>query len=460
MTRQALPLGPTAISDANGNLVFLGISPALSQEWVATFSIPGSPGGAIWTLYVDATLQNPISDWVGKNTYGPINVAVNQQIVVGGTNLVPHTQYQLTLNGVCYTEEPAPFVFAQAAATNNLTMTQFLAASGLAAGPGVAQAILLASLNYPPGTTALSFHAAIVIVKLTGVITGELIDAWLTDVNGNSYFYQRKTFNSTANPLAQMTFVFPLGTGSLGQTSRITVDNHSAAGTITIDAILDQEPIVTATLIAGVTVAGDELPIQLDAEGPPNQPVPSQAVMIAGSDGVLLRVPTVVVGGQPVAVGSPVQLIGGIDPSGNARFLKSDTFGVQLARFAHPSTGAPTVMQPPIMGTRAGSSGLGITLFGPVFAANQCLYTSVSLNVDYSTATFTGTLTVSVVDAGSNTLIFLALQSGQTGTFGMNNGFPGDGISMAAGQFSLNVACTGALTSIVGTAGCVVTYRQ
>src|SRR5208282_2651199 len=103
------------------------------------------------------------------------------------------------------------------------------------------------SVPFPPGTTALSYHAAILGVYIGSVgspfLAGDLVSVWLQDNTGQQLFYQQTQLTAALIAQGYLTFPFPLGMGSLGSLSVIWIATTTESGLAYCDLILDQEPI-------------------------------------------------------------------------------------------------------------------------------------------------------------------------------------------------------------------------
>lgn len=246
-------------SDNLGRATFLYEAPANGQTWVVTMSVPGAPGGAIFTLSLPN--GNVVDDWVGKNTYGPVTIEERVQAQVKATGLVPSTQYRLNVLGSIYTSDEEPPVSPAPLASNTLTTTQFLAVSG--APVTTSQTWALSSFALPPGVALDSFHAMVVHVSgITPSGGGQVLVEFFLP-SGDSAFTQTIEAASTDG---QYSFPIPLMGGELLNCS-IEVLVTTTPG-VNVDIVLDQEPQTPLVLIGGV-MPGLAIPIAETVNQPP-----------------------------------------------------------------------------------------------------------------------------------------------------------------------------------------------
>lgn len=123
MTVQTLDKNVQATASATGTATFLFDAIPVSQTWTFTVTIPGAPDTTSTTAASGADLYG---NFTGSNSWGPIQLGANDQLVLTSTGLIPGTQYIATITGVAHTVVEPPPVWPAAYADAVTTSTQQL----------------------------------------------------------------------------------------------------------------------------------------------------------------------------------------------------------------------------------------------------------------------------------------------------------------------------------------------
>ena len=81
MTVQSLNYTVAGTSTAAGVISFTFPAIPISQTWTGTIIVPGSPDTANFSAVVGAT---SVGEWKAGNTWGPVQLPANNQLVVNG----------------------------------------------------------------------------------------------------------------------------------------------------------------------------------------------------------------------------------------------------------------------------------------------------------------------------------------------------------------------------------------
>ena len=123
MTVQELNKNVQAIASSTGTATFMFDSIPVSQTWTFTVTIPNEPDTTTTTATSGADI---FGNFTGSNSWGPIQLGTNDQLVLTSIGLIPGTQYIATITGVAHTVQEPPVTWPAAYADAVTTSTQQL----------------------------------------------------------------------------------------------------------------------------------------------------------------------------------------------------------------------------------------------------------------------------------------------------------------------------------------------
>jgi len=166
MTIQDLDKNVSAYADSSGNATFTFEAIPLSQTWTFTATIPGAEDTAV---IVAASGASTYGQWKGSNSWGPIQLGTNDQLILTVTGLSPGQLYIASIQGYVATSQDVPPVYPVAYADTVTTNTQQIVlynkgytAAQWSAGSGS----VTYSIPIPPG-----YRSIIVTAVWAGTIT-------------------------------------------------------------------------------------------------------------------------------------------------------------------------------------------------------------------------------------------------------------------------------------------------
>lgn len=255
MTTQPIPNGPAVTADAFGRATFAFPPTAAGETWDGTLSVPGAPG---WASFVANAQGQPVGQWRGANTYGPVQLTTGLQLTISGSGLIPGTTYQPVWSGsVVYDaqvnpSEPLSYSHDVNATTEGAVILSFPTPANLTLAPGNR---LIASMTCDPAwrsvwvfvTAAAATFSPTFTVTCSGHPPGGALGVLIEP-------YEPAYFDPT-NPQAAIVFRFPLVPGLFSELDFI-VGGAGSTDTITfyVGADLNNTDIETHAAGGGSSV--------------------------------------------------------------------------------------------------------------------------------------------------------------------------------------------------------------
>jgi len=205
------------------------------QTWQGTISVQTPGAGGVWIAKISG---QPLGQWNGGASFGPIQVGSSEQLEITGTGLVPGTQVIATLIGMATTGTPQQIVYPNPLAQTVSSTRPSLALTTIVAPNGVQSAVN--SITLDPGVRAVTL-----IPTISAAVIGALNVTIVGNTTGFVYATTQIANNVVGGGQVNSIGRFPLNP-SIDPSVTITIskDIGSTNGVITVYVELEYDPIV------------------------------------------------------------------------------------------------------------------------------------------------------------------------------------------------------------------------